>query len=109
LTASVRVSWTVYTAAVWQRPNQIRYNIIIFWDVEKKDGPTILSELVLNSNHTDKIQNNALLCFSNHSIGTAPVFFDVLFKTFDPIAIIPGRPNHLSDYMFVNVTVLIEV
>lgn len=86
------------------------YNIITFGDVEKKDGLTILlSDSILNSTYTDKIQNNSLLCFSNHSIGTEPVFFDVLFKTFDPTAINPGRPNHLSDYMSVNVTVLTEV
>jgi hypothetical protein len=86
-----------------------RQSIIIFADVEKEDGLTILRESVLNSNQTDRIQNNALLCFSNHSVGTVPVFFDVLFKTFDPIAIIPGRPNHLSDCMSLNVTILTEV
>lgn len=87
-----------------------RYNIITFGDVEKKVAFTILlSESILNSTHTGTIRNNDLLCFINHLIGTVPVFFDVLFKTFDPIAINSGRPNHLSDYVPVNVTVLTEV
>jgi hypothetical protein len=90
--------------------SQGRVQNLTFGDVEKKDGLAILlSETILNSTHTDKIKNNDLLCFSNHLIGTVPVFFDVLFKTFNPVAVTPCRPDHLSDYMSVNVTVLTEV
>jgi hypothetical protein len=46
-----------------------------------------------------RIEFNALLCVSYHTIWTVLVSFIALFKTFDPIAIIPDRLSVLSGHI----------
>jgi hypothetical protein len=45
-----------------------------------------------------RFESDALLCLSCHTVRTVTVFFVVLVKTSDPIAVIPSRFSALRGY-----------